>query len=181
MIRILAIDPGSEQSGWVIMDTADGQLVEFGKTDNEQLLARLPHHLTSAARVVNRVVIEWAAPRGMPASTELFETLYWVGRFTQAADPVPVERLKRLEIKKHLCGKTNAKDSNIRAALIDRYGGIGGKRVAIGLKASPGPLYGVSKDAWAALAVACTWADQHGDPRPYVTRELQPLRAGGGR
>jgi len=44
--------------------------------------------------------------------------------------------------------------------LIDRYGGVGGKRAAIGLKASPGPLHGVSKDVWAALAVAVTYADQ---------------------
>ena len=39
--------------------------------------------------------------------------------------------------------------------LLDRFGGSS----AIGLKRSPGPLYGVSKDVWSALAVAVTYAD----------------------
>lgn len=35
-----------------------------------------------------------------------------------------------------------------------------GKEKAIGKKATPGPLYGVVGDEWAALAVAVTWWDQ---------------------
>lgn len=35
----------------------------------------------------------------------------------------------------------------------------GGKERAIGKKATPGKLYGVSADVWQALAVALTWAD----------------------
>jgi len=58
-------------------------------------------------------------------------------------------------VKLHLCGSARAKDTNIRQALIDRYGGS----AAIGKKAAPGPLYGVSKDVWSALAVAVTAAD----------------------
>ena len=34
-----------------------------------------------------------------------------------------------------------------------------GKGTAVGLKASPGPLYGFKADLWAALAVAVTVAD----------------------
>jgi hypothetical protein len=97
----------------------------------------------------------------MPASAELFETLWWAGRFGEAASQagIRIERLRRLDIKRHLCGTTAAKDGNVRAALVDRFGGSGGKAAAVGLKASPGPLYGVANDVWQALAVAVTWAD----------------------
>ena len=74
--------------------------------------------------------------------------------------PKPAE-LTRRAVKLHLCGSARAKDTNIRAALIDRFGGTGGRRAAVGLKASPGPLYGIRSHEWAALAVAVTWHDQH--------------------
>ena len=51
-----------------------------------------------------------------------------------------------------------AKDANVRAALIDRFGPS--KRKAIGLKATPGPLYGVHSHMWSALAVAVTYGDR---------------------
>ena len=44
---------------------------------------------------------------------------------------------------------------------IDKFGGS--KETAIGKKANPGPLYGVKKDIWAALAVAVTWAETNGE------------------
>jgi hypothetical protein len=41
--------------------------------------------------------------------------------------------------------------------MIDRFGP--GKEKAIGRKATPGPLYGVKKDIWSALAIACYHLD----------------------
>ena len=64
----------------------------------------------------------------------------------------------RHEVKLHLCGSARAKDANVRQALIDRFGP--GKELAIGRKAAPGPLYGMTGDCWAALGVAVTDADQ---------------------
>jgi hypothetical protein len=60
----------------------------------------------------------------------------------------------RKAIKSHLCSTTQAKDKDIRAALIDRLGEPGTKK-------NPGPTYGISGDCWAALSVCVTWADQH--------------------
>ena len=57
-----------------------------------------------------------------------------------------------MEVKMNLCHSAKANDADIRQALIDRFGP--GKQKAIGLKGSPGPLYGVSKHCWAALALA---------------------------
>lgn len=49
-----------------------------------------------------------------------------------------------------------AKDANVRQALINRFGG---KDAAIGRKAAPGPLYGISRDMRSALAIAVTGHD----------------------
>jgi hypothetical protein len=162
--RILAIDPGSEQSAWITYDPALGHPGDWGKVPNEQLLADLRGGRGWGPRIwvsgVNDlVVIEFTAPRGMPASAQLFETLWWAGRFAEACRPVRVERQQRDEVKQHLLGKRAGTDAMIRAALIDRFGGIGGKERAIGRKAAPGPLYGLHADCWAALAVAVTWSD----------------------
>lgn len=156
MTVILAIDPGSEQSGWLVFNGATDGIRSFGKDHNVHLLELLRD---GPSPDVDTVVIEWTAPRGMPASAQLFETLWWAGRFAEAARPTAVERLERYAVKKHLCGKTTANDSNIRAALIDRFGGVAGKDAAIGRKASPGPLYGISADVWSALAIAVTYAE----------------------
>jgi len=48
-------------------------------------------------------------------------------------------------------------DSTIRQAMLDRYGP--GREKAIGKKKSPGPLYGIRKDEWQALALAVTFFD----------------------
>jgi len=61
-----------------------------------------------------------------------------------------------MAVKMHLCGQARAKDANIRQALIDRFGGA----AAIGRKAAPGPLYGISGDVWQALGLAVTWWDR---------------------
>lgn len=56
-------------------------------------------------------------------------------------------------MKLHLCSDMRAKDSNIWQALLDRFGG---KSAAVGLKKTPGPLYGITSHARAALALAIT-------------------------
>ena len=55
-----------------------------------------------------------------------------------------------LDHKVHHCHSARAKDSNIRQALLDRFGG---KDIAVGTKADQGPLYGIKKDVWSALAI----------------------------
>lgn len=163
---VLAIDPGSTQSAAVVVDGSDGRVLEHVKLSNEELLVALRHNSSNLTIGVDAAVIEWAKPRGMLASEQLFEALWWAGQFTEAAshgvrtgDPWPVHRLARMAVKIHLCGRANAKDANVRAALIDRYGGIGGRDEAIGRKSAPGPLYGITADQWAALAVAVAWLD----------------------
>lgn len=158
---ILAIDPGSERSGWVVLNAETMQLLAFAKTDNAVLLGMV----RSLSADVGTVVIEWMSSYGRTVGAETFETIFWAGRFAEAAErQVTVCRVKRSAVVSHLLGGPRRKgdptaDAMLWQVLVDRYGGIGGKAAAVGLKGSPGPLYGVHADARAALAVAVTWAD----------------------
>ena len=153
---ILSIDPGTTKSAWVTF--RDGKPRAFAIHPNEELLVglRLDPYRADVFANVTVVVIEKVESFGMAVGADIFETVRWAGRFEEAAQPLPVHRIGRRAVKLHLCGSARAKDANVRQALLDRYGG---KDTAIGRKAAPGPLYGVSADVWSALAVAVTWAD----------------------
>ncbi len=150
---ILAIDPGPSESAYVLWDGS--RIVRYSKVVNELLCDGIMTNCVEA----DEMVIEKIASYGMAVGEEVFETVYWSGRFTQAfyAHLKPVFWITRGEVKMHLCQSMRAKDANIRQAIIDRFGG---KDRAIGKKATPGPLFGVSGDVWSALAVALTWSDQ---------------------
>jgi len=155
---ILAIDPGSEDSAYVVYDLEAARPVEFQKVRNGELLSRVRGAPTSATRWqhITHVAIEMIASYGMPVGREVFETCVMIGRFIEAW-PIEHTLVYRRDVKLHLCGQARAKDPNVRQALIDRFGP--GKDKAIGTKKQPGPLYGVTSDVWAALAVAVTFAD----------------------
>lgn len=166
MSALLAIDPGPEQSAWLVMGP-DGGIRAAAKWDNTELLDTIRGGYLDDGRLVDPphgglspdvglIVIEQVASYGMPVGAEVFETVYWSGRFAEAAHPLPVERLTRLRVKLALCHDSRARDANVRAALIDRYGG---KERAIGRKAAAGPLYGISGDVWSALALAVAWQE----------------------
>ena len=152
---VLAVDPGPEQSAYVMFDGR--AVIEFAKVPNKELLWRCG--LTYDSSIV--LVVEQVAAMGMAVGAEVFETVFWSGRFAQQWRST-WDRMKRHEVKMHLCGNTRAKDGNIRQALIDRFGP--GKQAAIGTKKNPGPLYGVSGDCWQALALAITYHETKGTP-----------------
>jgi hypothetical protein len=145
MAKIFAIDPGTTQSAYVIY--SNSRLIEFGILDNEMMRdkAKSTHG--------NILAIEMVASYGMAVGKEVFETCFWSGRFVEAWGGEFV-KVYRKEVKMHLCHSMRAKDANIRQAIMDRYGST--REAAIGTKKNPGPLYGVSKDVWAALGVAIT-------------------------
>jgi hypothetical protein len=147
MTSVLAIDPGPEESAYCVL--LDGAPVEFAKRSNQSIC----HDLAAGNFDMGRLVIEQIASFGMPVGAEVFETCYWSGRFAQAFGDKVTSRIKRHEVKMHLCGNMRAKDANIRQALIDRFGGK--KETKKG-----GKLYGISGDVWSALAVAVTFADR---------------------
>ena len=86
---------------------------------------------TSIANVdYDVLVIEMIASYGMPVGKEVFETCVWIGRFKELAiiRNIKVEYIYRKDEKMNLCQSMKAKDSNIRQALIDRFGIVGTKK-----------------------------------------------------
>ncbi|MDD5533676.1 MAG: hypothetical protein PHC52_12855 [Syntrophales bacterium] len=163
---ILAIDPGPTQSAllvyqsetklivWAdILENADALKVCLGRTEKCPYLA---HHL----------VVEMVESFGMAVGKEVFETVFWVGRFFQAWREGDGARhlVYRKQEKMHLCQSMRAKDTNIRQALIDMFPKTGkdgkGRPSAIGTKKAKGPLFRLHDDLWSALAVAVTWTAQ---------------------
>lgn len=155
---IYAIDPGPERSAVVVYEPAARQIVSHVIEANDVVLQRLAHRVRYQA---DTLVIEQVASFGMAVGADVFETVFWSGRFAQAWTGYHYafrwDRVKRHEVKTHLCHTQRAKDPNIRQALIDRYGST--RERAIGTKSKPGPLYGIVGDEWSALAVAITWAE----------------------
>lgn len=149
----LAIDPGPTESAYVWLHETPMQhpveIMDFGKKPNAEVL-----NMVSFSSFRTPLVIEQVACYGMPVGEEVFETVYWTGRFAQAWSG-PVHRIKRTEVKMHLCHQTKGvNDSVIRQRLIDLFGG---KDKAIGRKGQKGPLHGISKDVWQALALGITF------------------------
>jgi hypothetical protein len=121
--------------------------------DNRVILAKL----AACQFAPCRVVFERVSNMGQGAGRSTFETVFWTGRFFQAAVPnhETVGRITRVEVKRHLLGTTKGKDGDIRRALLQRFGySVESKRI------TTGPLVGISAHKWQALAVGVTWWDR---------------------
>jgi hypothetical protein len=151
---ITAIDPGPRLSAYVVLHGA--VIVEHGKVPNLKVLQML-----RASQTHGPLVVEMIAPYGKIVGREVMETLVWIGRFLEAWPGVG-RLLERKEVKKALGlragGSMAATDADVRSALIQRWGGKSGKR-----QPAPPALTGITKDEWAALAVAVAWREQHGE------------------
>jgi hypothetical protein len=162
---VLAIDPGNQQSAYCLIDVETRQPELFGKVDNAELIKLIRY----GRWLPNLAAIEMVASYGMAVGADVFETCVWIGRFAETIrrelDDEPM-LIKRNPIKLHFCQSGRAKDSNIRQALIDRFGGNasnGGK----GTKADPGWFYGFAADIWSAYAIAVYVADTTPGPGEY--------------
>ena len=149
---ILAIDPGNIESAYCIIEKETYKPIEFGKIDNQQLLRQI-----GLFKNIDCIVIEKVASYGMAVGKEVFDTCEWYGRFIQkycdTNNSQTIEYVFRKEVKINLCNSMKAKDSNIRQALIDRFG-------VVGIKKNPGWFYGFKKDIWSAYAVGITYLDR---------------------
>jgi hypothetical protein len=150
MTALLAIDPGTTHSGWVMY--ANGVPLRGGVDENHELLLIIACHS-------GPVAIEEIRSYGMAIGQETIDTIRWIGRFQQVAGGDRVRLIPRKNVCQHICNTASAKDPNIRAALIDRYGG---KAEAVGTIKKQGPLYWVKTHMWPALAVAVTATETRG-------------------
>lgn len=161
MTRLLAIDPGNTESGWIVIDADTRAPLTFGKTGNRDLRDRL---WTTASNVIaaDRAVIEMVASYGMAVGADVFDTCVWIGRFHTAIECQTGDEpalVKRHPVKLHHCHSARASDSNIRQALVDRFA-PGQPNHGKGTKADPGWFHGFHADIWAAYALAVYAADR---------------------
>ena len=144
---ILAIDPGNVDSAYCLIDEKTYKPIEFGKLSNQQVLMKV------IELKYDKLILEMIASYGMPVGASVFETCVWIGRFIQARNCCDYDYIYRKDEKINLCNSMKAKDSNIRQALIDRFGEVGTKK-------NQGFFYGFKNDIWAAFAVGCTYLDK---------------------
>jgi len=142
---ILAIDPGTHKSGYVLFD--EGRVITSGVMDNHDLLKIIRDSNA------DQFAVEKFVSYGSAVGQECFDTCVWIGRFVEAwIEPDEVMLIPRRDVKRFVCGKGKWDDSDVREHLIARLGDPGNKK-------APGPTYGVTSHAWAALGVAVTAAN----------------------
>lgn len=158
-MKTLAIDPGDHQSAYVLLDGY--KPVRFSKEDNSRLLDLLPGLLAEC----EHVAIEMVASYGMPVGASVFETCLWIGRYIELARNADrsAKLVYRMEVKMNLCHAANARDANIRRALIDRFARHDMKN-GKGTKKNPDVFYSFSADVWQAFGLAVTYLDKRKGP-----------------
>lgn len=114
MTRILAIDPGTTESAYVLLEAETLRVLDKAKVDNWTLL----RNLRSNPDFKVPLAMEMVASYGMPVGAEVFETFTWIGRFEEAHNGQRL-RMPRLDVKLELCHNAAARDSNIRQATQD--------------------------------------------------------------
>jgi hypothetical protein len=157
---ILGIDPGPETHGAVLYDTEARRVLWSKKAATRTELCYLAH-----SDAPDRVVIERPAAMGVIGvgmAGHMLDTAWAAGRLAQTfrADAIDVHTMTRREVLRHLgvlSGKGSA-DSRVRAACIADHETPGGPP-AVGRKAAPGPLYGVTSHAWQALGLVLAWLE----------------------
>lgn len=157
-MTVLAIDPGTTESGYCFVDVDTLRPLRFGKVDNIALRHIIRQYPFDEE---DRAVIEMIQGYGMPVGKETFETCIWIGRFYERLlgklyDPPAY--IYRKEEKLHICHSTQAKDANIRKALIDRFADHDFKN-GKGTKNNPDWFYGFKADVWQSYAVAITYIE----------------------
>ena len=165
MKQIFAIDPGTTESGFCVVDYDTMKPVKFGKVRNTDLMDII-HDICFGTPPDNLVFcIEMIAGYGQAVGREVFETCVWIGRFRQTVEDFyvfPVRYVYRKDVKLALCGSMKANDANIRRALIDKYAKHD-LRSGKGTRNNPDWFYGFKKDIWQSYAVAETWKEMEGE------------------
>ena len=153
-----AIDPGPRTSGWVRYDSLKRRVVaSCSELPRAEVLRNVIAYYTSI------LVVEDVAFYGQRVGHEVHATIKLIGAvedraYTAGAGVIDrFVTLTRPEVIRHFCGVRNAPKGQVNAALYDRFGGS--RKAAVGTKAQPGPLYGMTGHAFDALALAVAYAE----------------------
>lgn len=161
---VLGIDPGPETHGAVLYDSDQRRVLWSSKA-------------ITSFDLLDYLIREWAKPDAIvierPAAMgalgvgivgHMLDTAWeagalW-GQLWQIFKGDP-QRMTRREVLRNLgvLSGTGSSDSRVRAACIADHETPGGPP-AVGRKATPGPLYGVSSHAWQALGLVLAWLER---------------------
>lgn len=157
----MAIDPGPRKCAAVCLN---GMFIDDFCIEDNVVIKQLMKEFYREHRHQKSMhfVIEQVASYGMPVGEDVFETCRWAGEFRYICKSYLQDAvfLKRKEVVLAICNTVKASDANVRQAIIDRYPATGGGKVPqIGITSNQGPLYGISKDCWQALALGIAFMD----------------------
>ena len=167
---VVAIDPGSVESGVILVRSEDCFPIAFTKMPNVGIFDFIYQDLMGLVdkEEINcflgsddvHIVIEKFQSYGMQVGQTTMNAIWWAGRFYEWAlcCGLSVSQVFRKDVKMDLCGVMRAKDKNIKAALIERFA-TGQSNYGKGNKKNPGWFYGFKADIWSAYAVAVTLVD----------------------
>lgn len=154
---ILALDVGTTETGYAVVESESRKPLVFGKILNEDLLEAIEHKLT-----FDKMVYEQFVSYGMPVGSTTLESIKWNGRFIQKVKDlypsVDIYNITRVEERKIICNSMKSGDMEVKHALIERFAPLT-SNYGKGTKKNKGFFYGFSKDVWSAYAVATTYLD----------------------
>ena len=156
---VIGVDPGPLASGLIVYEVPEeGAVGRVLHTEKQASLDTVRFALDAwrrrAAQSGTPCSVAVERTQAGPPSTAVVRTTEVVGRLWEActARSMDCHLYYRRQVLQALgCARHGNKDSHVRNALIEIHGGS--RQVAIGKKADPGPLYGVSSHAWQALGV----------------------------
>jgi hypothetical protein len=165
--RVYAIDPGPEVSHLIGYEPDTRQVFTALSLPSEALARELEWRAEDGKAIL---LVERVAAQGQAVSQHTFDTAEWVGRFVQAwrgAGGGTCRRIFRREVKLWILARASGTDAQIRAAVLDRFGGPKAK----GTVRAKGPLYGLRADQFQALALAVTYAERLAEGLPAPGEE----------
>jgi hypothetical protein len=155
---IIAMDPGTDESGLVAWDGA--KLIYKATPTNEAIIEEiLPLWIKDTQTLVIEDIVY-----ANDAGRELFTTVRWTGRFEQEwlRRGGQTIYIPRATVKAHVCGKAHVKDGNVWFALKERF--AGGQKVTKG-----SILWKLGEHERQALALAVTYWDREiGPENPFA-------------
>lgn len=162
---VIAIDPGTTESGVCIVRTEDYKPLWCTKLKNEEVLRNVVRELSERKIYGSdfELVIERMQGNNMPVSSDVFLTCEWIGRFDymfRGVNSHLTGYVIRREEYKALCANIYThNDKGVRSSLIDRFA-YGEPNYGKGTKKAPGWFYGFAADTWSAYAIAVTYIDR---------------------
>lgn len=161
---VLAIDPGNENTAFVLWDFRNKQMVDKDKLSNQQFLKKLEQIAHSEHKYkIDEIAIECISSYGMAVGQDVFNTCIYIGILLEKIQTIFGIKPKlvfRQTIKMHHCHATSkVNDSTINTVLRQKYGEDNTVK-------KPNPIYWnslversggnkyMSGDIWAAFAVA---------------------------